>query len=48
MFKEFMKEVAAIEAAGVFNEPEIVGKAKAAEGEEVVGCIADDHYLMAL
>lgn len=48
MFKEFMEEVAAIEAAGAFSEPEIVSKGEVAEGEEVVGCIADDHYLMAL
>ena len=41
-----MKEVADIEAAGVFTEP--IGVREVAEGDEVVGCIADQPYLMAL
>lgn len=44
-FKNFMEEVAAIEAAGEFEE---FSGADVAEGEEVVGCINDDPYLMAL
>ncbi len=48
MFKEFMKEVAAIEAAGVFREPFGTIAEEVAEGEEVIGCIADQPYLMAL
>ncbi len=46
MFKKFMKEVADIEAAGVFTEP--IGTREVVEGDEVVGCIADQPYLMAL
>ncbi len=48
MFKEFMKEVEAIEAAGVFREPINVIDDEVVEGEEVIGCIADQPYLMAL
>ena len=44
--KEFMEEVAAIEAAGVFSDPTNQEVAEA-EGEEVVGHITDP-YLMAL
>ena len=41
-----MKEVADIEAAGAFMEP--TDTREVAEGDEVVGCIADQPYLMAL
>lgn len=48
MFKEFMEEVAAIEKAGIFREPIGAIDDEVAEGEEVIGCIADQPYLMAL
>lgn len=46
MLKDFMKKVADIEAAGVFREP--IGTGEVVERDEVVGCIADQPYLMAL
>ena len=43
-----MEEVADIERAGVFSQPEQTVNEEVAKGEKVVGCIADQPYLMAL
>lgn len=48
MFREFMEEVADIERAGVFSQPRHTVNEEVTEGEKVVGCIADQPYLMAL